>query len=57
MKRVTALFTDELHKELKVYAATNGLTLIDVIRDAVKLYLHNADNCSIRTNPSPHHER
>lgn len=43
MKRVTALFNQETHRRLKIYAMDNHMTLIEIINDAVIAYLKESD--------------
>jgi NRPS condensation-like uncharacterized protein len=41
-KRVTVVLPKKVHRELKVYSAVNGVTMNDVMLEAVKLYLQKA---------------
>ena len=43
MKRVTCLFKDATHRQLKVYAARTDRTLITIVSDAVEMYLRQHD--------------
>lgn len=43
MKRVTCLFSTDTHKRLKGLAVERDTTLIVLINEAVKLYLHQLD--------------
>lgn len=42
MKRVTALFTPQLHARLKYYALQSDRTIISIIAEAVEKYLDDA---------------
>ena len=38
-KRVTAVLTEDLHKDLKMYSVLNGVTMQDVMCEAIKMYI------------------
>lgn len=40
-KKATFLLDEELHKKLKVFAASRGENMVDIIEDAVKEYMQN----------------
>lgn len=42
MKRVTVVFRQEDHMELKLYSVKNGRTMNELIVQAVKLFLQDA---------------
>ena len=44
MKRVTVKMPDDLHKELKIKAVTEDISLNQLILDAVRIYLKTITN-------------
>ena len=43
LKRVTCIMRDTTHKRLKILAAQREETLIQMINDAVEMYLHHLE--------------
>ena len=43
-KRVTAVLTEALHKDLKMYSVLNGVTMQDVMTEAIEMYIQEKGN-------------
>ena len=41
LKRITVQMDEQLHRKLKIQAATEGNTINDVVNEAVIMYLQN----------------
>ena len=41
IKRITVNMEEELHRKLKIQAATDSNTINEVVNEAIKMYLHS----------------